>query len=297
VLQLADGVRLHLVDSGPAGAPVTVLFVHGWTLDGATWHRQLAALPAAAPGARLITYDARGHGRSGLGGRRSPTLERLGDDLAEVVRAINPAGRLILVGHSIGGMTIMEYAHRHPAEFGARVHGLVLISTTAEGHAHTVYGLPTPLTTLVRVAETTSARILAYGGHWRPHRVLQPALRPGIRWLLFGQRCDPADLRRTVATVALAPLCSIGGLRASVGAQRRLDTLAAIAPIPTTILVGDRDRLTPPPCSRSIAAAVPGSDLHVLPGAGHMLMFERPAEVTHAIAAAIKAVTPDPTPA
>ncbi|WP_249714738.1 alpha/beta fold hydrolase [Rhizomonospora bruguierae] len=294
MLTTADGADLHLVDTGPADAPVTVLFLHGWTLDGATWHRQLDALPALAPGTRLVSYDARGHGDSGLGGRRSATLERLGDDLAEVVRHVNPAGRLILVGHSLGGMTIMEYAHLHPGEFGQRVHGLVLVSTTAEGHAHTAYGLPAPLTTLVRMAETTSARVLAFGGHWRPHRVLQPALRPGLRWLLFGQVCDPADLRRTAATVARAPLCSIGGLRASVGAQRRLDTLAAIAPIPTTILVGDRDRLTPPPCARSIAAAVPGADLHVLPGAGHMLMFERPDEVTRAIAGAVAGVATRP---
>jgi pimeloyl-ACP methyl ester carboxylesterase len=287
VLTLPDGVRLHLEDSGPADAPVTVLFLHGWTLDGETWHRQVAGL--AGTGARLVSYDARGHGRSELGRRQSPTLEQLGDDLAEVVRRLAPAGRLILVGHSLGGMTIMEYAHRHPEEFGRSVAGLVLVSTTAEGHRHTAYGLPASLTALIRLAETTSARVLAFGGHWRPHRILQPALRPGIRWLLFGQRYDPADLRRTAATVALAPLCSIGGLRASVGAQQRLETLSAIAPVRTTVLVGDRDRLTPPPCARSIAAAVPGASLTVLPGAGHMLMFERPDEVTAAIREAIGA--------
>lgn len=292
MLTLPDGVRLHLTDTGPVDAPVTVLLLHGWTLDGDTWHHQLASLDGA--GLRLITYDARGHGRSGLGRRGCATLGQLGDDLAEVIRRVSPAGRLILVGHSLGGMTIMEYAHRHPADFDRRVDGLVLISTTAEGDTHTAYGLPASLTTLIRAAETTGARVLALGGAWRPHRVVLPALRPGIRWLLFGQRCDPADLRRTTATVARVPLCAIGGLRASVGAQHRLDTLAAIAPIPTAVLVGDRDRITPPPCSRSIADAVPGAELSILRGAGHMLMFERPDEVSAAIAAAVRLVATRP---
>lgn len=277
---LADGPRLHMRVAGSPDAPVTVVLLHGWTLDGRTWHRQVTAL---ADVARVITYDARGHGRSGGIRRSAATLARLGDDLVEVLDAVAPTGPVVLAGHSLGGMTIMEYAHHHPEHFAARVRGLVLVSTTAEGHTHTVYGLPTSLARLVRVAEQTSAEILARFGDWRPHRALAHALRPGVRWLLFGDPCDPADVRLTTKAVVRAPLGVIGGFRPSVGTQQRLDTLSALPPVPAAVLVGERDRLTPPACARSIAAALPGATLTVCPDAGHMLMLERPEVVTAAL--------------
>ena len=286
-VELPDGVRLNVEQHGPADAPATVVLLHGWTLDSGTWAYQIEEL--AAQGLRVIAYDARGHGRSTAVSRRDATLDRLGDDLAAVIGALAPEGPLVLAGHSLGGMTIMEYAERHRDQFAERVAGLVLISTTAEGDAHTAYGLPGQFTSLVRLAETTSAAVLARLGGWRPHRIMMPALRPGLRWLLFGHPCDPETMRIAEASLARAPLCSIGGFRPSVGSHHRLDTLAALAPVPTTVLVGDRDRLTPPACAESIAAAVPGAELIVLRGAGHMLTLERPDAVTRAITRAAKA--------
>jgi pimeloyl-ACP methyl ester carboxylesterase len=279
-IRLADGPRLHVRTAGPPGAPITVVLLHGWVLDGRTWHRQVRPLAKVA---RVVTYDARGHGRSGGLRRGAATLDRLGDDLAEVLSAVAPTGPVVLAGHSLGGMTIMEYAHRHPEDFAARVAGLVFLSTTAEGHTHTVYGLPPRVAHLVRVAEMTSAQVLARMGDWRPHRALTLALRPSLRWLLFGHPCDPADVRLTTKAVARAPLGSIGGFRSSVGAQARLDTLAALPTVPTAVLVGERDRLTPPVCARSIAKALPGAALTTCPDAGHMLMLERPDVVTAAV--------------
>ncbi|MBX6358048.1 MAG: alpha/beta hydrolase, partial [Micromonosporaceae bacterium] len=229
-------------------------------------------------------YDARGHGRSDPARRGTATLAQLGDDLAEVLRAV-ARGPVVLAGHSLGGMTIMEYAHRHPDDFARRVAGLVLVSTTAEGVRHTSYGLPQAVARVVRVAEVAGAQVLAYLGTWRPHRVLQLPLRPGLRWLLFGDVADPADVRLATACVAGTALCAIGGFRSSIGAQRRLETLAALPTVPTTVLVGDRDRLTPQACAEAIAAAVPGAELVVCRGGGHMLVLERAAEVTGALLA------------
>lgn len=285
-IPLADGLRLHMRTAGPRNAPVTVVLLHGWVLDGRTWHRQLQPLAEVA---RVVTYDARGHGRSGGIARGSATLDRLGDDLAEVLSAVAPSGPVVLAGHSLGGMTIMEYAHRHPADFAERVGGLFFLSTTAEGHTHTLYGLPPRVANLIRVAEMTSAQVLARLGDWRPHRALAVALRPSLRWLLFGHPCDPADVHLTIKAVARAPLGSIGGLRPAVGTQARLDTLAALPTVPTAVLVGERDRLTPPVCARSIAGALPGAALTICPGAGHMLMLERPDVVTSALLDVISA--------
>ena len=69
---LPDGVRLHVEISGPADAPVTVVLLHGWCLDRRTWHHQIPDLT----GARVIAYDARGHGRSGSTCLRAATLRR-----------------------------------------------------------------------------------------------------------------------------------------------------------------------------------------------------------------------------
>ncbi|SBT45546.1 alpha/beta fold hydrolase [Micromonospora auratinigra] len=287
-VRLPDGVRLHVEVTGPADAELTAVLLHGWTLDGRSWHHQRDELRRRyGERVRVVSYDARGHGRSSCMELRTATLAQLGDDLAGVLDAIVPSGRVVLVGHSMGGMTVMEYAHRHPAHFAARTAGLVFVSTTAEGHTHTAYGLSPRITRLIRLAETTGAGVLARCGSWRPPHALLRALRPSIRWMLFGDRCDPADIRLVTSAVAHASLRSIGGFRASIGAQHRLDTLAALGDLPAAALVGDRDRLTPPPCAESIAAALPTTELTVCPGAGHMLMMERPEQVNAALAAVL----------
>jgi len=285
-LRLTDGVRLHMESHGPADASVTVVLLHGWTLDGRTWHRQVAALhEALGDTVRVVTYDGRGHGQSDGTSLRWATLARLGDDLAEVLDRLAPDGPVVLAGHSMGGMTIIEYAHRHPDAFAARVAGLVFVSTTAEGHTHTSYGLPAQAARLVRLLEVTGAAVLARCGAWRPPSLLLRALRPALRWLLFGDVCDPADIRLAASAVARTSLRSIGGFRSSIGAQRRLDTLAALGGVPAAALVGERDRLTPVRCAESIVDVLPATALTVCPGAGHMLMLERSDEVSAAIAA------------
>jgi pimeloyl-ACP methyl ester carboxylesterase len=285
-LTLADGVRLHVETSGPADAPVTVVLLHGWCLDRRTWHHQVKAFEGAD--ARVVAYDARGHGRSSPTRLRSATLAQLGDDLAEVLRAYAPAGPVVLAGHSLGGMTIMEFAESYPQEFTGRVAGLVFVSTTAEGATHTCYGLPAPLAPVLRTAEQAGAGVLARLGAWRPHNAMLPLLRPTVRWLLFGDDYEPGDLEVTMSAFGRASLRSIGGFRASVGAQHRLDTLAALGDVPAAALVGDRDRLTPPPCAESIAGALAGTALTVHEGAGHMLMMERPTEVSAALLSVVE---------
>jgi pimeloyl-ACP methyl ester carboxylesterase len=290
-ITLTDGVRLHAEVSGPADAPVTVVLLHGWCLDRRTWRHQVEALSGLGRRApRVIAYDTRGHGRSSATRRRSATLDQLGDDLAEVLRRLAPSGPVILGGHSMGGMTIMEYAHRHPNEFAGRVAGLLLVSTTAEGHTHTRYGLPSGLAGAMRAGETIGAGVLARAGAWRPHRAVLPALAPALRWLLFGDRCGEDDLGLTLRSVGRASLRSIGGFRSSIGAQQRLDTLTVFGDVPAAVMVGDRDRLTPPPCAESIAAALPHAELTVCPGAGHMLPLERPEEVSAALTAIVRRV-------
>ncbi|WP_018582849.1 alpha/beta fold hydrolase [Salinispora arenicola] len=294
-LHLTDTVRLHVEIDGPTDAEVTAVLLHGWTLDANTWHRQLAYLRDHFGGAlRVVTYDARGHGRSSCMALPTATLGQLGDDLAAVLDAVVPTGRVVLAGHSMGGMTIMEYAHRHPTHFADRIAGLVFVSTSAEGNARTVYGLSPRVARLIQIAESTGAGVLARCGTRPPPRSLLRALRPSFRWLLFGDRYNPADLRLVTRAMAHASLRSIGGFRASIGTHDQLATLPGLAHLPTATLVGDRDRLTPPPCTESIAAALPTTALTVCPGAGHMLMMERPGAVNAALAGVLGRVLDSP---
>jgi len=288
-VRLGDGVRLHVDTYGRSDAPLSVVLMHGWTLDRRVWHHQIDALTTAAD-VRVIAYDARGHGRSSATQLRAATLGQLGDDLAEVMQQVSGKVPSVLVGHSLGGMTIMEYAAAHRRSFDARVAGLVMVSTTAEGHTHTEYGLPNPLSRIVRAIELSSSYVMARCGDVRPHRPLMTALRPGIRWLMFGDECEADDLTLTCAVVAGSSLRSIGGFRESVGTQQRLDTLRELPGMPTAVLVGDQDRITPPTCAVSIASALAGTKIRTYEGAGHMLMMERPAAVNAAILDVLRGV-------
>ena len=113
-------------------ADLTVVLVHGFALDRRTWHFQrrfLADLPD--PVLRQVIYDQRSHGRSERAPRESCTIDQLGHDLAAVLRALAPDGPLVLVGHSMGGMTIMALAEQQPEFFAERVLGVAFLATSA----------------------------------------------------------------------------------------------------------------------------------------------------------------------
>ncbi|MEV0560385.1 alpha/beta hydrolase [Dactylosporangium sp. NPDC050588] len=301
-MRLPDGARLHSVlhtpDPAPAAhgaarTPVTVVLLHGWTLDNRLWRQQIADLPArlatfTTRPVQLLAFDLRGHGRSSATSGTDATLEQLGDDLAEVVTQLVPEGPVVLVGHSLGGMAIMEYAQRHAKAFAARVVGVVLISTSAEGSSRTSYGLSPRLARVMRILEIQGAGLLARSGAWRPHRRLMPLLSPGVRWLVFGDRVDTSWVALTASMVGNAPLCAIGGFRPSVDLHHRVETLAAMRGLPVAVLVGTLDRLTPPACAETITRELPDAELITCDDAGHMLPIERPDAVTDAIADVIR---------
>ncbi|GAA2577744.1 alpha/beta hydrolase [Dactylosporangium fulvum] len=300
LVRLKDGARLYSVlhpaaPSASGAPPVTVVLLHGWTLDNRLWRHQVADLAGrlGAP-VRVLAFDLRGHGRSSATRGADATLEQLGDDLSEVIEQLVPEGPIVLAGHSLGGMAIMEYAHRHAAAFADRVVGVVLISTSAEGSSRTSYGLSPRLARVMRILETQGAGLLARSGAWRPHRRLMPLLAPGVRWLVFGQRVDTSWVALTASMVGNAPLCAIGGFRPSVDLHHRVETLAAMRGLPAAVLVGSLDRLTPPACAETIARELPDADLVICDQAGHMLPIERPDAVTDAIVSVIRRASVDP---
>ncbi|MHA6796516.1 alpha/beta fold hydrolase [Pseudonocardia bannensis] len=283
-VRVAGGVRLHVEVDGPADAPVTVLLAHGWTLDARSWGPVAARLTSGGAGPRVIRYDHRGHGRSDAVDPDSMTLEQLADDLAELIEKVAPEGPLVLGGHSMGGMTLMALAERHPDLVCRRAAGVALVATASGGTTEGFLGLaPRPLAAVQR----GEARL--YGSRWWARRELlsrRPGLlHPGMRWLLLGPRPDREALRITAQCIAGCRPATLSGFRPTLEAHERDAVLAVFAEIPTTVLAGSRDRLTPVRASRRIAAALPTASLTIFPEAGHMLPVERPAGVAARIAA------------
>ena len=135
-----DGVALHTeVERAAGDAPVTVVFSHGLALDQGSWHYQRRDLAGVGT---LVFWDQRGHGRSSRGAPERATIDQLGADLLAVIEATAPTGPIVLVGHSMGGMTIMALADAHPELFGDRVVGVALISTSPGKLAEVSLGVP-----------------------------------------------------------------------------------------------------------------------------------------------------------
>ena len=293
-----DGTRLAAWVDGPADPTATVVLAHGWTLDHTTWERVSEALTRADPGVRVVRYDQRGHGASDHG-RGRPTIRRLGDDLAAVVRDLAPQGRVVLAGHSMGGMSVLAMVGRHPQLVTERVAGVGLVSTSASlagedaGHFASAAGAPPRLRRVAARVLPWVMRLLGALPRWV--RVRGQRLE-GSRALLFGHAADEADVASTHAVITANPVATIGRYFLALSRHHEVDALPLLAEVPTSILVGSRDRLTPKRFSDAIAEALPHADYEVCEDAGHMLPLERVATVTSHLLALSRHEPVDPDP-
>jgi pimeloyl-ACP methyl ester carboxylesterase len=278
----ADGAPLHVELDGPEDAPVTVVLVHGWTLDRRSWEPVARTLADGPAPVRVVRPDHRGHGRSAAVEQATMTIDQLADDLARVVAATAPSGPLVLAGHSMGGMTLMALAERHP-DVVARAAGIALVATASGGLAERPFGLAPPAAAVYRRVQQ---RIAATRGWARREHLCDPRLiAPAMRWLLLGDRPSAQARRITCEMVGACRPLTVSGFQATLETHERDAALAAFAEIPTVVLVGSRDRLTPVRSARRIADALPSAGLTIFPGAGHMLPLERVSGVASRIAA------------
>jgi pimeloyl-ACP methyl ester carboxylesterase len=194
----------------------------------------------------------------------------------------------VLAGHSMGGMAIMALAERHPALVAARAAGVALVATTSGGMTDLDLGLPGRRGQLVARGEHVIVPLAAHLGGVRAGvgsgRTATPTVRaaaiaPVIRALVFGRHPRRADVLSVAEQALAAHPPSVAAFRASIGEHRRTEALAALAEVPVTVLVGDRDRLCPRRHSDVIADALPAASVALYPGAGHMITFERAPEV------------------
>jgi pimeloyl-ACP methyl ester carboxylesterase len=286
-----DGVELHVEVQDAPGASLTVVFCHGYLLNSASWDVQRSMLAGKV---RVVLWDHRGHGRSGWGSPPNATIDQVGRDLFAVIRAAVPRGRIVLVGHSMGGMAILALAQAHPAMFGGRVVGVVLCSTSGGGLSSITAGLPQITAKFVhRLVPATLTRLRRHA------RLVDGARRSAggatylITWpYLYGSRVPRPVARLTTRLMASVPIQVIAEFYAELVRYDLRVVLPALGRIPVLVMVGERDLITPIAHAEALVAAIPHAELVLVRGAGHLLVLERPREVGERVLALITRVTP-----
>ena len=272
-LESFDGTRLYVEEVGRGPA---IVLVHGWFCNTDMWHYQKKELSDRY---RIVCFDLRGHRRSGDAGGRVFLLEDLARDLRCVLDACAPDEPVVLVGHSMGGATILKYLEMFGEEPGGRVKGVARGDTT---HV--------PMSQCVAAAGALRA-------------IKKPVVQPAFRWIAthpgFADRVKGLMTGGSLFLVAtryigfgsgasvtqmehigeMVKKTSVeGAFRAALGMLEQeedinLDSLRDSG-IPVFIWVGEKDKLTRPEVSERMCMLLPCSELHVIADTGHPSFME-----------------------
>lgn len=273
----ADGTVLNAEAFGPDRAS-TIVLGHGWTESLQYWIYQINELTQRD--FRVVAYDLRGHGDSHPAENDDYSIARFGEDLQAVLEAVIPDGeRAVLAGHSLGAMAIAAWAGSHEVE--SRVGGAALINTGVGDLIAEHLLVPVP-----GIAKAVNRSVAVHGflGNRAPlPRFSTPLAAAALRYIAFGPMATPAQVAFFERMLISCP----PDVRAQVGiALSELELHEALArlTVPTTVIAGEKDRLTPPGHARRIAEMLPClSELLVLPETGHMAPLERPEVVSLAL--------------
>ncbi|MFF4039519.1 alpha/beta fold hydrolase [Streptomyces sp. NPDC001816] len=274
----ADGARLHVEVHGPKDAPPVVLS-HGWTCSTAFWAAQIRELAADH---RVIAYDQRGHGRSPA----SPacTTDALADDLEAVLaETLAPGEKAVIVGHSMGGMTVMAASAR--PRFREHAAAVLLCST---GSSRLVAESRVVPLRAGRVRTWITGHIL---GSRAPLGPVTPVAKRILKYATMGAGSAPHMVEACARIVHACPR-AVRHAWAAVLAALDLDHGVRELHVPTEVVHGASDRLTPPVHARALVATLPRCiGLTELTGVGHMTPIEAPELMTGKIRALVSTYT------
>ncbi|MEU8568076.1 alpha/beta hydrolase [Streptomyces pathocidini] len=269
-------------------APVTVVFCHGYCLNQDSWHFQRAALHGVV---RTVHWDQRSHGRSARGMAQADgnpvTIDRLGRDLKTVLDAAAPEGPVVLVGHSMGGMTVMALAAHYPEYIRERVAAVALVGTSAGKLGEVNYGLPVAGVNAVR--RFLPGVLKALGSQVdlveRGRRATADLFAGLIKRYSFSSRdIDPAVARFAERMIESTPIDVVAEFYPAFQEHDKSEALAAFTDLPVLVLAGTEDLVTPSTHSEAIAELLPDAELVLVPDAGHLVMLEHPETVTDRLA-------------
>jgi pimeloyl-ACP methyl ester carboxylesterase len=275
VVTTPDGVSLAVSEAGPVDAPLTVVFVHGFCLRLGAFHFQRKRLGEQwGKRVRMVFFDQRGHGQSGEADPETYTLTQLGQDLETVLQTVAPRRLIILVGHSMGGMTVLSHARQFPDQYGRRIVGAALISTAAEGVTRSPLGefLKNPALEALRFTARSAPKLM-HRGRNVSRSLIGPILRAAsFSDLEVSRSLDAFSQRMMNGT----PIATLVGFLHALEVHDETAGLWTLLKIPTLIACGDHDLLTPDEYSRKMAASLPRSELVIVGGASHLALLDKP---------------------
>lgn len=251
---------ISYVDCG-AGTPI--LLIHGFPLDHTMWNSQIESLSKSA---RVIAPDLRGFGLTPLAegdAERGITMETYADDLAELLDAIGIQEPVVLVGFSMGGYIAWQFVRKYTA----RVRALVQCDTRAAAD-----------TDEARAGRLKMAENVAQWGSGRVAEMMGPKL---LAPQTFQRKPEVVAAIRSV--VEHTDPAGIAAAQRGMAARPNVNALLPTIQVPTLILVGEQDAISPPAEMKSIADAIPGAEYAVVPRAGHMTTMEEPDAVNEAL--------------
>lgn len=277
----ADGTEIHgELFGASSGAPLVVL-APGWTEELHYYDLLIRAL--LERGSRVATYDLRGQGASDRPVGGDQALERYGEDLDAVLAYVagfaDARDDVLVAGHSMGAMAIAAWAVSHDVR--ARVRGVALMNTGLDG--------------LVSASHVLPQLVPSWALQWLGNEVMLGAATPHLpvstvvgrsllRYLAFGPDASEALIAFYEPMLWRCPPRVRAGAGRAMAAMNLLPAVERID-VPTLVIAGSCDRLTPVSHSERIAAALPSLvDLVVLERVGHM----SPLEVPSAIAALLE---------
>ncbi|MFF4082386.1 alpha/beta fold hydrolase [Streptomyces sp. NPDC001777] len=282
------GTRRRRLFGRKAPAPVTVVFSHGYCLGQDSWHFQRAALRGLV---RTVHWDQRSHGRSERGRSQAQGvpvgIDRLGRDLMAVIEAAAPEGRLVLVGHSMGGMTMMALADQYPELVRDRVAAVAFVGTSSGKLGEVSFGLPVAGVNAVRRVLPGVLRALGSQAELveRGRRATADLFAGLIKRYSFGSRdVDPSVARFAERLIESTPIDVVAEFYPAFTEHDKSAALPAFRDVPVLILAGDKDLVTPSSHSEAIADQLPDAELVIVPDAGHLVMLEHPETVTDRLA-------------
>ncbi|MFG2522678.1 alpha/beta fold hydrolase [Streptomyces sp. NPDC048527] len=283
------GPRRRRLFGRKAPAPVTVVFSHGYCLNQDSWHFQRAALRGVV---RSVYWDQRSHGRSGRGveqadGGPDVTIDQLGRDLKAVIDAAAPEGPLVLVGHSMGGMTVMAFADQFPEFVAERVAGVALVGTSSGKLGEVSYGLPVAGVNAVRRVLPGVLKVLGQRADLveKGRRATADLFAGVIKRYSFASRdVDPAVARFAERMIESTPIDVVAEFYPAFQEHEKSAAIERFAQLPVLVLAGDKDLVTPSEHSEAIAGLLPDAELVLVPDAGHLVMLEHPEAVTDRLA-------------
>jgi pimeloyl-ACP methyl ester carboxylesterase len=291
VVTTDDGIPLAVREVGPQDAPLTVVFAHGFCLRMGAFYFQRARLTEQwGDQVRMVFYDQRGHGQSGQAPPESYTVARLGQDLEAVLAVMAPKGPVVLVGHSMGGMTVLSHARQYPQRYPTRIVGVALVSSAAEGVSRSPLGeiLKNPALEAVRFAVRYAPKTVH-----RTRGAAKSVIAPILRAASYGdEKISPSVVAFSERMMHGTPIATLVEFLHALEVHDETEGLRTLKNVPTLIACGDRDLLTPADYSEAMAAALPKSELVIVPGAGHLVQLEQPEVIDEALVRLVERATP-----